>query len=482
VEKERKELFKKLFKKLPKKVSRKEANMSEKCILVVEDDDELRSAVADTLTMAGFSVEAVDSAEAALVKLTRRDIDMVVSDVNMGGMDGIELLETIRETNHYLPVLIVTAFADVAKAVAAMRLGAVDFMMKPFQPTLLVETVRQHLGDGSAMEPVMVDNVSLRLFALAKKVAQADSTVLLLGESGVGKEIFAKYIHAESPRANKAFVAINCAAIPENMLEATLFGHEKGAYTGAYTARPGKFEQADGGTLLLDEISEMDLGLQAKLLRVLQEREVERLGGKTVRKVDVRVIATSNRNLVEYVKQGQFREDLFYRISVFPMQIEPLRRRRDDVLPLARHLLGIYSRRMNRAMVELDDSAVNALRQYAWPGNVRELENVVQRALILQQGGYVTEEDLFLDPMGACDTASKSDEVMSMSQVTGDEESLEENLKFKEFQLIIDVLKKEHGSRTRTADKLGISARTLRYKLARMRDSGIDLNSELTLS
>ncbi|MFT7132122.1 MAG: two-component system response regulator FlrC [Cyclobacteriaceae bacterium] len=482
MEKERKELFKKLFKKLPKKVSRKEANMSEKCILVVEDDDELRSAVADTLTMAGFSVEAVDSAEAALVKLTRRDIDMVVSDVNMGGMDGIELLETIRETNHYLPVLIVTAFADVAKAVAAMRLGAVDFMMKPFQPTLLVETVRQHLGDGSAMEPVMVDNVSLRLFALAKKVAQADSTVLLLGESGVGKEIVAKYIHAESPRANKAFVAINCAAIPENMLEATLFGHEKGAYTGAYTARPGKFEQADGGTLLLDEISEMDLGLQAKLLRVLQEREVERLGGKTVRKVDVRVIATSNRNLVEYVKQGQFREDLFYRISVFPMQIEPLRRRRDDVLPLARHLLGIYSRRMNRAMVELDDSAVNALRQYAWPGNVRELENVVQRALILQQGGYVTEEDLFLDPMGACDTASKSDEVMSMSQVTGDEESLEENLKFKEFQLIIDVLKKEHGSRTRTADKLGISARTLRYKLARMRDSGIDLNSELTLS
>ncbi|MFT4631991.1 MAG: two-component system response regulator FlrC [Candidatus Pseudothioglobus sp.] len=467
--------------------------MTEKCILVVEDDDELRSAVADTLSMAGFAVEAVGSAEAALIALTRRDIDMVVSDVNMGGMDGIELLETIRETNHYLPVLIVTAFADVAKAVAAMRLGAVDFMMKPFKPTLLVETVRQHLGDGSAMEPVVVDGVSRKLFALAKKVAQADSTVLLLGESGVGKEIVAKYIHAESPRAGKAFVAINCAAIPENMLEATLFGHEKGAYTGAYSSRPGKFEQAEGGTLLLDEISEMDLGLQAKLLRVLQEREVERLGGKTLRKVDVRVIATSNRNLAEYVKQGQFREDLFYRISVFPMQIEPLRRRRDDVLPLARHLLGIYSRRMNRSMVELDASAVNALRQYAWPGNVRELENVVQRALILQQGGYVTEEDLFLDPMGVSETgnsdqasvsagAFNASSITSMSQVTGDEESLEENLKFKEFQLIIDVLKKERGSRTRTAEKLGISARTLRYKLARMRDSGIDLNTELTLS
>jgi two-component system response regulator FlrC len=467
--------------------------MTEKCILVVEDDDELRSAVADTLSMAGFAVEAVGSAEAALIALTRRDIDMVVSDVNMGGMDGIELLETIRETNHYLPVLIVTAFADVAKAVAAMRLGAVDFMMKPFKPTLLVETVRQHLGDGSAMEPVVVDGVSRKLFALAKKVAQADSTVLLLGESGVGKEIVAKYIHAESPRAGKAFVAINCAAIPENMLEATLFGHEKGAYTGAYSSRPGKFEQAEGGTLLLDEISEMDLGLQAKLLRVLQEREVERLGGKTLRKVDVRVIATSNRNLAEYVKQGQFREDLFYRISVFPMQIEPLRRRRDDVLPLARHLLGIYSRRMNRSMVELDASAVNALRQYAWPGNVRELENVVQRALILQQGGYVTEEDLFLDPMGVSETgnsdqasvsagAFNASSITSMSQVTGDEESLEENLKFKEFQLIIDVLKKERGSRTRTAEKLGISARTLRYKLARMRDSGIDLSTELTLS
>jgi two-component system response regulator FlrC len=454
--------------------------MSEKCILVVEDDDELRCAVADTLSLAGFVVETADSAEAALVTLGRRDIDMVVSDVNMGGMDGIELLEKIRETNHYMPVLIVTAFADVAKAVAAMRLGAVDFMMKPFQPALLVETVRQHLGDRSSVEPVVVDAVSRKLFLLAKKVAQADSTVLLLGESGVGKEIVAKFIHEESPRASKPFIAINCAAIPENMLEATLFGHEKGAYTGAYNARPGKFDQAEGGTLLLDELSEMDLGLQAKLLRVLQEREVERLGGKTTRKVDVRVIATTNRNLAEYVKQGKFREDLFYRISVFPLHIEPLRNRREDILPLAEHLLGVYSRRMNRAMVELDDSAVDALLSYGWPGNVRELENVVQRALILQHGSYVTEEDLFLDPMGACDPVHVS--TTATHAETEDDESLEENLKFKEFQLIIDVLKKEHGSRMRTAEKLGISARTLRYKLARMRENGIDLNSELTVS
>ena len=340
------------------------------------------------------------------------------------------------------------------------------------------------------------DSVSRKLYLLAKKVAVADSTVLLLGESGVGKEVVAKFIHEESPRASKPFVAINCAAIPENMLEATLFGHEKGAYTGAHNSREGKFEQAEGGTLLLDEISEMDLGLQAKLLRVLQEREVERLGGKTVRKIDVRIIATSNRNLVEYVKQGQFREDLYYRISVFPLRIEPLRNRRGDILPLAEHMVNTYCRRMNRSTIEFDDSASAALRSYHWPGNVRELENVVQRALILQPGNLVSEEDLFLDPMSTVGgPAENGIETNSIARADGgsdiksdnsyeraEESNLEENLKHKEFQMIIDVLRKERGSRSRTAEQLGISARTLRYKLARMRECGIDLNTELALS
>ena len=451
--------------------------MSKKCILVVEDDNDLREAVADTLQLAGFRTETARSGEIALAILHRREIDMVVTDVNMDGMDGIELLAKIRETNSFLPVLIITAYADVAKAVAAIRLGAVDFMIKPFEPSVLTETVKQQVGIHRSLKPIVVDAVSKKQFLMAKKVAKADATVLLLGESGVGKEVVARFIHEESNRADRPFVPVNCAAIPENMLEATMFGHEKGAYTGAYTSRPGKFEQADGGTLLLDEISEMDLALQAKLLRVLQEREVERLGGKTLIKVDVRVIVTTNRNLVDYVKEGKFREDLFYRISVFPLKIESLRNRRDDILPLAEHLVRVYCRRMNRPEVELSRSARHSLRAHSWPGNVRELENVVQRTLILQPGNVISEQDLFLDPMAMVEVAPEP----PAQAVDASPGNLEESLKHKEFQLIIDVLRKQHGSRSKTAEKLGISARTLRYKIARMRECGIDVSAELAV-
>ncbi|MFT7243732.1 MAG: two-component system response regulator FlrC [Candidatus Azotimanducaceae bacterium] len=456
--------------------------MTKKCILVVEDDFELQEAVAETLKLAGFKVRTANNGIEALSVLERCEVDMVVSDVSMPGMDGIELLENIRKTHTQMPVLIVTAYSDVSKAVSAMRLGAVDFMIKPFEPGVLVETVRQQAGDNSTVKPIVVDSVSRKLYLLAKKVALADSTALLLGESGVGKEVVARFIHEESPRAAKPFVAINCAAIPENMLEATLFGHDKGAYTGAHSSREGKFEQAEGGTLLLDEISEMDLGLQAKLLRVLQEREVERLGGKTIRKIDVRIIATSNRNLVEYVKQGQFREDLYYRISVFPIRIEPLRNRREDILPLAEHMAKTYCRRMNRPVIEFDPAASASLRGYQWPGNVRELENVVQRSLILQPGNLVGEEDLFLDPMSTVGGTMPLTDTQSLSVISeSDDGNLEENLKHKEFQLIIEVLRKERGSRSRTAEQLGISARTLRYKLARMRECGIDVNAALAV-
>ncbi len=450
--------------------------MTKKCILVVEDDRELREAVAETLEMVGFDVETAASGEVALTVFDRCEIDMVVSDVNMDGMDGIELLEKIRQINAFIPVLIITAYADVSKAVAAMRLGAVDFMIKPFEPNILTETIRQQVGEKGGVKPVVVDPISRKLFLLAKKVAIADSTVLLLGESGVGKEVVAKFIHEESHRSDRPFVAVNCAAIPENMLEATMFGHEKGAYTGAYNSRPGKFEQADKGTLLLDEVSEMDLALQAKLLRVLQEREVERLGGKIQRKVDVRVIATTNRNLVDFVKEGKFREDLYYRLSVFPLRIESLRDRKQDILPLTEHMANTYCRRMNRSIVDFDDEAREALQNHSWPGNVRELENVVQRSLILQPGNIVSKEDLFLDPMETV-VIEEEPEVVHENKAVG---NLEENLKHKEFQLIIDVLKKERGSRSKTAEKLGISARTLRYKLAKMRDSGIDVRAELT--
>lgn len=462
--------------------------MTKKSVLVVEDDQELQEAVAETLKLAGFRVRTANNGIEALQVLERTEIDMVVSDVNMDGMDGIELLEKIRATNTQLPVLMVTAYADVHKAVSAMRLGAVDFMIKPFEPSVLIETVRQQAGDQSGVKPVVVDPISRKLYLLAKKVALADSTVLLLGESGVGKEVVSRFIHEESHRANKPFVAINCAAIPENMLEATLFGHEKGAYTGAHASREGKFEQADGGTLLLDEISEMDLGLQAKLLRVLQEREVERLGGKTLHKIDVRVIATTNRNLVDYVQAGKFREDLYYRISVFPLAIEPLRKRPGDILPLAEQMVENYCRRMNRPLAEFDGPAARALKTYEWPGNVRELENAVQRSLILQPGQIIGESDLFLDPMlnptlaAPLTTEVVASETADAVRAAEQDGNLEENLKHKEFQLIIDVLRKEGGSRSKTAEQLGISARTLRYKLARMRDCGIDINAELALS
>ncbi|MFT6436332.1 MAG: two-component system response regulator FlrC [Candidatus Azotimanducaceae bacterium] len=497
--------------------------MSDNCILVVEDDNELREAVCDTLLLAGFKVKSACSAEIALRTLERCEIDMVVSDVNMEGMDGIELLQRIRQTNAGLPVLIVTAFADVSKAVSAIKLGAVDFMMKPFEPRLLIETIKQQIGMESDIKPIVVDQVSRKFYMLAQKVAKADSTVLILGESGVGKEVVSKFIHEESSRKDKVMVAINCAAIPDNMLEATLFGHEKGAYTGAHTSRPGKFEQADGGTLLLDEISEMDLGLQAKLLRVLQEKEVERLGGKSVRKVDVRVIATSNRNLVEYVKAGKFREDLYYRVSVFPLHMAPLRGRTGDILPLAEHLLEKYARRMNRTGVELDQSASEALCAYSWPGNVRELENVMQRALILQSGSLIGAEDIFIDDAsspefgdytatalvdrGATELfdsssatsdfypsngklSSESSESNSSSlvaetnveKIDDNASNLEDNLKNKEFEIILDVLRKQRGSRSKTAEQLGISARTLRYKLAKMRDCGIDIHAQLLIA
>lgn len=462
--------------------------MSKKCVLVVEDDFELREALCETLRLSGFTCIQSDSGRSALELMEQHIVDMVVSDVNMAGMDGIELLLEVRKRYPLLPMLLITAYGNVDKAVQAMRFGAVDFMMKPFEPSVLVEAVKSCIDQCCGSEMVVEDPLSKKLLQLAAKVAKSDSTVLLLGESGVGKEVIARYIHQYSLRNEGPFVAINCAAIPENMLEATLFGHEKGAYTGAYNSRAGKFEQADRGTLLLDEISELDLGLQAKLLRVLQEREVERLGGRQPLDIDVRVLATTNQNLMEQVVAGKFREDLYYRISVFPLTVPPLRERPLDIQPLATHLLKYYGSKMNRTTVRLSEGAVEMLLQHAWPGNVRELENVVQRALILQQGDLISCSDLFLEcfPQPLCeppDTAqTETNLVGDCSSQEETDHSLDENMKTKEFQLIIDVLKKENGSRARTAEKLGISARTLRYKLAKMRESGISVNGRIAVS
>ncbi|WP_286239977.1 sigma-54-dependent transcriptional regulator [Neptuniibacter halophilus] len=449
-------------------------------ILIVEDDSELREALCDTLELAGFDFLAAEDAEQALEMLADNQVDMVVSDVNMPGMDGHALLEQIRLHYPGLPVMLITAFGQVSKAVEAIKAGAVDYLMKPFDSAALISAVRRFaVGETTAEEveqPIAEEAASKQLLQLARRVATSDSTVLISGESGTGKEVLAQYIHSHSGRAGKPFIAINCAAIPENMLEATLFGHEKGAFTGAYSSSPGKFEQADGGTLLLDEISEMDLGLQAKLLRVLQEQEVERIGGRKVIPLDVRVLATTNRKLESYVAEGKFREDLYYRLNVFPLQWKPLRERPADIVPLAERLFRKHCQKMHRAPVSLADEVKQALAAYSWPGNVRELDNVVQRALILQQGVEIGVADLMLNPDDLAESTLQDSEEISDEDLAG---QLGEGMRQHEFQLIVDALKATHGSRKEAAENLGISPRTLRYKLAKMRELGIDLDKEL---
>ena len=452
-------------------------------VLVVEDDANLREALLDTLELAGFTPLEADSGEAALALLGKQPVDMVISDVNMGGMDGHQLLAQIQQSQPCLPVMLITAYGQVHKAVEAIRNGAVDYLMKPFVPEALIEVVKRYTGaqlqQTESLQPVAEEISSKQLLQMARRVAETDSTVLITGESGTGKEVLAQYIHAHSPRADKPFVAINCAAIPENMLEATLFGHEKGAFTGAYSSNPGKFEQANGGTLLLDEISEMALGLQAKLLRVLQEQEVERVGGRKVIKLDVRVLATTNRQLDSYIAEHKFREDLYYRLNVFPLQWLPLRERRADIVPLATRLLVKHAAKMSRAAVSLSDEAQQVLRASDWPGNVRELDNVMQRALILQQGPLIAANDLHLQPgsMQGVDLAAKL-----TTAGAGDVEAgqLGVDMRQHEYQLIIDTLRSTNGSRKDASEKMGISPRTLRYKLARMREDGVDLDRLLS--
>jgi two-component system response regulator FlrC len=315
-------------------------------------------------------------------------------------------------------------------------------------------------------EPVATADVSRAMFELARRVAETDCTVLISGESGTGKEVLARFIHRRSPRAARPFVAVNCAAIPENMLEALLFGYEKGAFTGAHAAHAGKFEQAQGGTLLLDEVTEMSLGLQAKLLRVLQEREVEKLGGRGSFALDVRVLATTNRVLRTQVQAGRFREDLFYRLCVFPLLLAPLRERRDDILPLAMQLLAARVRPGAR-IPALSADAAHLLLTYSWPGNVRELDNLLQRALILVNGPVINPEHICFEAVGELPATRGADALA--------DSGLNDSLRQTERDLILEALRGGTATRSEVAGRLGISPRTLRYKLARLREAGIDV-------
>jgi two-component system response regulator FlrC len=439
--------------------------MTNNAILIIEDDPDLRQALCDTVRMAGYSTLEADSADPALDILATEEVSLIVSDVQMPGTHGDELLKTVKRKYPEIPFVLITAYGTVSKAVEAIQAGAADYIVKPFEAEVLIEMVdRLATPAGSSASMIIEDKRSRDLADLGRRVAATDVTVMISGESGSGKEVYSRFIHESSKRAGKPFVAINCAAIPEPMLESMLFGYEKGAFTGAYTARAGKFEQANGGTLLLDEISEIDIGLQAKLLRVIQEKEVERLGGSKNIPLDVRIIATTNRNLKEEVAAGRFREDLFYRLNVFPLHLSPLRERRADILPLTRKFIDSYEPGKG---VQLDSLAEEALLTHRWPGNVRELENVIQRALILKSGLTISASDIIFETPSDANLVPAASEMKSAA-------ALETDLKTREKEIIIDAVA-SHSSRKEAAEKLGISPRTLRYKLAQFRRDGINI-------
>lgn len=436
-------------------------------VLLVEDDADLREAIADMLDVHDISFIEAENGQQAQQLIKQNDVALVLSDVQMSPGNGYQLLDYINTNHNGTPVILMTAYGSIPQAVDAIQAGAVDYLVKPFEVSELVKTLQQQLlptvrqsNEGMIAE----DPLSKQLVDLAIKVAQSDATVLLNGESGVGKEVISQFIHHSSERTKSPFVAINCAAIPENMLEAALFGYEKGAFTGAVKTTVGKFEQAQGGTLLLDEISEMDLALQAKILRVIQERQVERLGGNKLIDLDVRIIATTNRDLKKEVAEKRFREDLFYRLNVFPLSVPALRQRPADIVPIAEKLIAVYNR-VAGEQTKLTDSAKQSLTLHKWPGNVRELDNVIQRAMILKQGNVIEAEDIMLE-------AEAGFQQTVMDGENNDNGQLQNDLRDRETEVILDTLKAFNGSRKQTAEKLGISPRTLRYKLARLRDSG----------
>ena len=447
--------------------------MQGKNILIVEDDMKLSHAIAGTIRDHGFNAFESSSPMNAMGLLGREHIDMVLSDIQFDNVvdenepitDGYELLDAIKQKYLSLPVVLMTAYGTIEKAVSCIKNGASDYLVKPFDVDLLLNIIKNNIQVKFTKQTnnenyISVDKKSIETKKIARRVASTSVSVFIRGESGTGKEVLARFIHTNSPRSDHPFVAINCAAIPENMLEAVLFGYEKGAYTGAHQAKAGKFEEAQLGTLLLDEISEMDLGLQAKLLRVLQEKQVERLGGKKVIDLDVRIIATSNRNLKDEVKKGTFREDLFYRLNVFPITLHPLRERIDDILPLAYMMLDKHSPAKS---LELSEKARECLTNNQWPGNVRELENVIQRSIVLC-GDSVIEADLLeLDEQ----------DFNNEKTVT----NLNTDLKTHEQELILQALVAEHGNRKLVAERLGISPRTLRYKIAKMKEQGVPVPS-----
>jgi nitrogen regulation protein NR(I) len=466
-------------------------------VLVVDDEASMRFLLREVMSREGFRVEeAADGAE-AVRKVREEFYDLVVLDVKMPGMDGLEALAEIKRVRPATVVVMITAFGSREIALEAVRRGAYDYFTKPFEVHEMRIVVRralekqQLLSRLSALENRLVRRASFdriigaapamrEVFDALEKVIPNDVTVLITGESGTGKELVAQAIHYHSARKSKAFVSVNCAAIPETLLESELFGHERGAFTGAVATKPGRFEAADGGTIFLDEIGDMPLGLQSKMLRVLQEGEVMRVGGREPIRVNVRVVAATNQNLAEKVESRQFRLDLFYRLNVFPIHLPPLRRRREDIPLLVEHFIGMYNPRLNKQVAGISPDALSALVDYSWPGNVRELENVIQRAMIIAPGNLLTLAELpdglvqatarrapeAADLSASATTALSDDELVGNFSVPLQQrvEQLSEEL---EKKIIRAALVRANYHRQATADLLGISRKSLHNKMVK---------------
>ena len=436
--------------------------MRRKKVLLVENDSNDQSTISEILVESGHHVSIAGDGLSAFEKIVRDHYDLVITELNLPQMNGIDLLKRIKEVNESIPVILISANARVKEAVEAMKLGAYDFILKPLTVEIIeiiVSQISNNLTVTDKDRPearftIITKNREMnRLMKEARDIANSQASVFIQGESGTGKELFARYIHHYSDRRDRPFVAINCSALPETLLESELFGHEKGSFTGALTRKKGKFEIANHGTILLDEISEMDIQPQSKLLRVLQEREIDRIGGIGPIPVDVRIIATTNKDIEKQLKDGRFREDLYYRLNVIPFHLPPLRERKDDIPLLANYFIEKYNRIDKRAVIGLTEEVMQLLISMPWKGNVRELENIIERAILMCKGDLIDKKPLFSTEKDRPAEDTKYPFIPTVS------------LKDMEKKVIFHALDQTNGNRTHAAEILGISVRTLRNKL-----------------